>query len=122
MTVIDSSDSEVGADSDASSGGAPPPPSRGIPAHRLGLGLPGAAKRAAALATERVNRLELPLVGSLPLPPPDQLAFLGGITTLVLIGVVDWPIGVLLGAGHLLSADRNNRLISEFGAALEETA
>jgi hypothetical protein len=122
MTDIDSSDSEVGADSDPSPGVASPPASRGIPAHRRGLELRGAAKRAAALATERVNQFELPLVGSLPLPPPDQLAFLGGITTLVLIGVLDWPIGVLLGAGHLLAADRNNRLISAFGAALEETA
>jgi hypothetical protein len=79
----------------------------------------GSAKKAAERVT-RCGRLELPGVGSIPLPPSDQVAYLAGVGTLVLFGVVEWPVGVLLGAGHLLAADRDNRLISAFGEALDK--
>jgi hypothetical protein len=78
----------------------------------------GSAKRAAEQVT-RCGRLELPLVGSVPMPPADQLAFLGGVATLVALGVVEWPVAVLLGAGHVLATQRDNRLLSAFGDALE---
>jgi hypothetical protein len=76
--------------------------------------------RAAERVTGRGSRVELPVVGAVSLPPSDQLAFLGGVAALVAFGVVDWPVGVLLGVGHLLAADRSNRMFAEFGAALEE--
>lgn len=64
--------------------------------------------------------LDLPFVGSVALPPPDQLAYLGGITTLVAVGILEWPIAALLGAGHLLAATRNSKILADFGEALEE--
>jgi hypothetical protein len=80
----------------------------------------GAAKRAAEQVTGRGGRVELPVVGTVTLPPSDQLAFLGGVAALVALGLVDWPVGVLLGVGHLIAADRSNRTLAAFGEALEE--
>jgi hypothetical protein len=80
----------------------------------------GAARRAAERVTGRGSRVELPVVGTVTLPPSDQLAFVGGVAALVALGLVDWPVGVLLGVGHLLAAGRSNRMLAEFGEALEE--
>jgi hypothetical protein len=76
----------------------------------------------AARATTRRNSttLSLPLVGSVQLPPPEQLAYLGGVTTLVALGIVEWPIAAVLGVGHLLAATRGNKVLADFGEALEE--
>jgi hypothetical protein len=78
-------------------------------------------RRAAHHATHRHSpQLDLPLLGTVTLPPPDQLAYLAGITALVAVGILEWPVAALLGAGHLLAADRNNKIIADFGEALEQ--
>jgi hypothetical protein len=66
------------------------------------------------------SHVKLPLIGTLTLPGKDQLAYLGGIGALVVIGAVDWPVGALLGIGHLLAAERNHRILADFGEALED--
>jgi len=76
---------------------------------------------AANLAKHRNSvRIVVPVLGTLVLPPPDQLAYLGGVTALVALGLLEWPVAALLGAGHLLAADRNNKILADFGEALEE--
>ena len=65
-------------------------------------------------------RLELPCVGAVTLPSTDQLAFLGGVATLAAVGIIEWPVAALLGVGHLLAASRGNRVLRDFGEALEE--
>jgi hypothetical protein len=78
-------------------------------------------RHAARRATDRNSfHVDLPLVGSVALPPPDQLAYLGGITTLVAVGILEWTIAALLGAGHLLASTRNSKILADFGEALEE--
>jgi hypothetical protein len=79
----------------------------------------------AIAAAERAVRrdtmhIALPVIGRLGLPPPEEIAFLGGVTVLVIAGVVEWPVGVLLGVGHALALNRRNRLVRAFGQALEE--
>jgi len=79
----------------------------------------------AAAAAERAIRrdsvhLDLPIVGRLRLPAADEVAFIGGVAVLVMIGVVEWPVGVALGVGHALATSRRNRTVRAFGAALEE--
>jgi hypothetical protein len=79
---------------------------------------------AVAAAEQAVRRnsvhIDLPLIGRLQLPPPDEVAFLGGVAVLVLIGIVEWPVGVALGIGHALATNRHNRAMRAFGEALEE--
>jgi hypothetical protein len=59
------------------------------------------------------------VLGKVALPPPDELAFLAGAGLLAAAGAVDWPVAVLLGVGHVLANRRNNRVLREFGEALE---
>lgn len=53
------------------------------------------------------------------LPPVDKLAFYAGLAGAVAFGVVEWPIAVLTGVGHLLSEDRHNRALRSLGEALD---
>lgn len=77
--------------------------------------------RAAAETATRRNSVQanLPIVGRVGLPARDELAFLGGVGALAVIGVIEWPIAALLGAGHVLAAKRRNKVVHEFGEALE---
>lgn len=55
-------------------------------------------------ASERVAQaqrfsLKLPLIGSVPVPPPDQLAFLGALGALVAFELIDWPVALVMGVG-----------------------
>jgi hypothetical protein len=78
-------------------------------------------RRAAHKATHRnAMHVTVPVLGQVALPPAEQLAYLGGIGALVALGLLEWPVGALLGAGHLLAADRNNKILADFGEALEE--
>jgi hypothetical protein len=84
-------------------------------------GTPG-HPRAAADRANRSNSTEvrLPFVGVVRLPAPEELAFLGGVGVLAVVGAVEWPIAVVLGTGHVLATNRRNRVVQEFGDALEE--
>lgn len=80
-----------------------------------------AGRRAAARARERdCLHLELPVLGTVTLPAGDQLAFLGGVGVLAVVGLIEWPVAVVVTAGHLLSASRSHRVLRGFGEALEQ--
>ncbi|MER7113377.1 hypothetical protein ACQPZU_11140 [Saccharomonospora azurea] len=64
-------------------------------------------------------RINVPFLGTLELPPSDQLAFLGGVVTLGAVGVVDWPVVAVLVTGHVLAHNRHVLFLRDFGEALE---
>jgi hypothetical protein len=79
----------------------------------------------AALAAERAVRrnslhLDLPVVGELNLPAPEQVVFIGGLAVLAVVGLLEWPVAALLGLGHGLATNRHNKTVRAFGEALEE--
>lgn len=79
----------------------------------------------AVLAAERTvqrnsTHVELPVIGVVHLPAKEDLAFIGGVTALAAVGMLEWPVAVLLGIGHTLSTNRHNTLIRSFGEALAE--
>ncbi len=77
--------------------------------------------RAAQDATDRHSTVvRLPALGELRLPSTDQIAFLGGLGLLAALGIVEWPLAVAVGVGHALASNHNDRVIHEFGQALEE--
>lgn len=83
-------------------------------------GLPighGALLRAIQKNTVRV---ELPMVGEIRLPPGDTLAWLGGLAALAVVGVLDWPVAAVIGAGHVLAHQNHLRLLKDFGEGLEQ--
>lgn len=61
-------------------------------------------------------RVELPLLGSLRLPEPQRLTYYAVIGAL---GILDWPVALVLAGGHALASDQHNRAGQQFGEALE---
>ncbi|UXA14914.1 hypothetical protein KXD97_14840 [Mycobacterium sp. SMC-8] len=48
--------------------------------------------------------VRLPLIGRLPVPPPDQLAFFGVLGALAAIGAIEWPVAAAIGVGQVVVA------------------
>ncbi|MFJ8634856.1 hypothetical protein [Streptomyces sp. NPDC093568] len=84
----------------------------------------GASARSAGEAAEDVvarHSVQLDVFGvHIQLPPPDQLAFLGGVGVLAALEIIEWPVALVLGVGHQLAHSRHGRMLREFGEALEE--
>ena len=53
--------------------------------------------------------LQLPVVGRVPIPRPDQLAFYGALAALVAVEMVEWPVAVAIGVGHAIVSGRPER-------------
>lgn len=82
---------------------------------------PGTHPRAVADRVTRHNstQIHLPLLGAVKLPATDELAFLGGVGVLAAVGVIEWPVAGVLVAGHALATSHRNKVVREFGEALE---
>lgn len=80
-----------------------------------------AGQRAAERATDQNSlRVTAPLIGTVDLPPTEQLAYFGGLGLLAAVGMLEWPVALTLVAGHLLASGRGNKTLRDFGRALEE--
>ncbi|GAB2807395.1 hypothetical protein GCM10027176_10610 [Actinoallomurus bryophytorum] len=66
------------------------------------------------------TRLNVPGLGLVTLPCRDQLVFFGGLGLLAVVGVIEWPVAAVVGAGHLLAAKRNNKALRQVGEVLEQ--
>lgn len=64
--------------------------------------------------------LELPLIGRVRLPRPEQLAFYGALGVLAAVEIIEWPVALVLATGHLLLQDEHGRVAQELGEALDE--
>ncbi|MUL77101.1 hypothetical protein [Mycolicibacterium sp. CBMA 226] len=64
--------------------------------------------------------LKLPYVGKVRIPRPEQLAYIGALAALAAFEIVEWPVAVVVAAGHLLAENQHSRAAREFGEALEE--
>jgi len=94
----------------------------------------GTAARAAAATRHSVHRathkvvqedqlrVKLGVAGGtleLDFPPPERLAFYGGLAAAAVIGAITWPMAVVAGVGHALATDHNNRTLEAVGEAIE---
>jgi len=88
-----------------------------------GHGSGGRNQRAAQRAVDATSTtLDLSLGGAevhLTLPPLDKMAFYVGLAGAAVFGIIEWPVAVLTGVGHLLSDDRRNRALRALGEALD---
>lgn len=64
--------------------------------------------------------MDLPVVGRVRIPRPEQLAYYGALAALAAAELIEWPIALVLGAGHALAQNQHNRMAQEIGEALEE--
>jgi hypothetical protein len=76
-------------------------------------------------AVERIREGEsfavnLPVVGQVEVPPPEQLAYYGGLAALAAFEIIEWPVALVIAAGHLLASNHRNRILEELGEAMEE--
>ena len=76
-------------------------------------------------AVERVRDAEtfavtLPVVGQVRIPRPDQLAYDGALAGLAALEIIDWPIALVIGAGHALAASQHHKVAQELGEALQD--
>ena len=81
---------------------------------------PHGTKAAEKATTKNSVRVSVPVIGTVTLPPAENLAFLGGIALLTALEVIDWPVALALAAGHALAARSHNKVIQNFGEALQE--
>lgn len=65
--------------------------------------------------------VSLPVLGRVSVPRPEQLAYYGTLGLLAATGVIEWPIALVLGAGHVLLQNEHSRVAQEVGEALEES-
>lgn len=73
----------------------------------------------ATKAKERIA-VNLPFLGTVPLPHPEQLAYYLGIGALVALEVVEWPAALVLGLGHAMITQQHNQAMHDFAQALED--
>ncbi|MCV7077305.1 hypothetical protein [Mycobacterium szulgai] len=64
--------------------------------------------------------VNLPVVGPVHIPPPDHLAYYGGLAALAVLELIDWPVALVIATGHIMANNHHNRLLEEFGEALED--
>jgi hypothetical protein len=62
----------------------------------------------------------LPVLGSVKLPRPEELAYYGALTALAAAEIIEWPIALILATGHALANNHHSRIAQELGEALDE--
>ncbi|WP_018722534.1 hypothetical protein [Salinispora fenicalii] len=65
------------------------------------------------------RRVEVPILGEVAIPPPDKLAYYAGVGLLTLLQVIEWPVALVVTAGHVLADQHLSGLAKGLGEALE---
>ena len=66
------------------------------------------------------NQVEIPAIGRVTVPPPGRLAYFAGLGLLAVFGVIDWPIALVVGVGHLLADQHWSSVVQGIGEAAEQ--
>jgi hypothetical protein len=70
---------------------------------------------------KRLGRdVRVPVLGRVTLPPPERLVYYGALGLLAVFELVEWPIALVIGTGHLLADQAHRRMVRGLGEALEE--
>ena len=64
--------------------------------------------------------MNLPVVGQVEIPRPEQLAYYGGLAALAAFELIDWPVALVIAAGHIMASSHHNRILEELGEAMED--
>ncbi|MEU5938966.1 hypothetical protein ABZ807_07205 [Micromonospora sp. NPDC047548] len=65
------------------------------------------------------RRVEVPMLGEVAVPPPDKVVYYAGLGVLAALQVIEWPIALVITAGHLLADQHLSGLAKGLGEALE---
>ncbi len=80
----------------------------------------GSAKAAKTAVEAHGTSLTVPSLGAVQLPSKGTLAYFAAVAGLAALGLLDWPVAVVIGVGHLLAQQRGNVLLEEFGEGLSD--
>ena len=87
---------------------------------RKSSGTSGSAKAAKTAVEAHGTSLTVPSLGAVQLPSKGTLAYFAAVAGLAALGLLDWPVAVVIGVGHLLAQQRGNVLLEEFGEGLSD--
>ncbi|MER7889075.1 hypothetical protein ABTX15_04540 [Micromonospora sp. NPDC094482] len=65
------------------------------------------------------RRVRMPILGEVAVPPADKVAYYAGLGVLAALQVIEWPIALVITAGHLLADQHFSGLVKGFGEALQ---
>jgi hypothetical protein len=82
-------------------------------------------RRSGRDSMERLRRgqtltVELPGLGRVNIPHPEELAYCAGLAVLAALDIIEWPVAMVIAAGHILASNSQDRFAQELGEALEE--
>ncbi|GGL00572.1 hypothetical protein Sme01_40530 [Sphaerisporangium melleum] len=80
---------------------------------------PRSAHEEARRGRPRRPGVELPLLGRVEVPPPDRVAFYVALSLLAAFEVIEWPLALVIGAGHFLAAQDFSKALRGVGQAAE---
>jgi hypothetical protein len=66
------------------------------------------------------RRVRLPLIGDVTTPPPGQMAYFAGLGVLAAVEIIEWPLALVIGTGHLLADQHWSRILRGLGGAAEQ--
>ncbi|MCH5642755.1 cation-translocating P-type ATPase [Gordonia sp. ABSL49_1] len=66
--------------------------------------------------------VQVPVLGRISVPSPDQLAFYGALGLLAVLEVIDWPVALAVGVGHAATTRHLEQRVEEAEAEVEEVA
>ena len=78
------------------------------------------ATAAADAIQAHTTALTLPGVGKVELPSRGSFAYYAAVAGLTALGLIDWPVALLVAAGHLLAQQHGHAVLEEFGEGMED--
>jgi hypothetical protein len=68
-----------------------------------------------AVAERRVTRLVVPVVNCKVEIPRELIPYYVGVGVMTALELIDWPVALLIAAGHTVAARSHNRALRELG-------
>lgn len=75
-----------------------------------------------AVAQTRVVHVQVPVVNCGIDVPREMIPFYAGLAVTALLDLIDWPLALILGAGHYIVARSHSQAIRELTEGLEAGA
>jgi hypothetical protein len=66
------------------------------------------------------RRVRLPVLGEVAVPPTDKMAYYLGLGALAVLQIIEWPLALVVAAGHLLADQHLSALARGVGDALQQ--
>jgi hypothetical protein len=75
--------------------------------------------KALGAAARNVKHVHVPAVGEVVIPPPERVAYYAGMGVLAAVGLIEWPLAVLITAGHVMADQQVFSRLRGLGQAAE---